>query len=219
MEGVPFIGIFSMASLIFAVLNLPAPSLVMLSCGLFCLYFFRDPERVTPVDKNAVISPADGRVIEITSGSEGAIHNSDTLRISIFMNVFNVHVNRAPIAGQVLNIRYTEGAFFSADKSKALIKNEKNALHLRDEDGFEITVTQVAGLIARRIVCWAETDDVLKKGQRFGLIRFGSRLDVYLPKNVSVKVQKGQKVWAGQTILCLKNAVERGQKKEGYDDK
>lgn len=205
MEGVPFIGIFSMATLIFAVLDLPAPSLVMFACGLFCLYFFRDPERVTPIGKDVVVSPADGRVIEITSGSEGAIHSQDTLRISIFMNVFNVHVNRSPITGEVMAIRYNEGAFLSADKYKALIENEKNALHLRDETGFEMTVTQVAGLIARRIVCWAEVGDTLKGGQRFGLIRFGSRLDVYLPKDVKVQVKKGQKVWAGQTVLCLKN--------------
>lgn len=204
MEGVPFVGLFALASMVFAILNWPVTAVVSLAATAFVLYFFRDPERIVPVGDGLVVSPADGRVIEIKTASEGSLQGADVIRISIFMNLFNVHVNRAPISGSVAQIEYKEGAFWAADKKRAVVENERNAILLVSDDGFECTVVQVAGLIARRIVCWAEKGDYLKIGERFGLIRFGSRLDVYLPKETPVLVRKGQRVFAGQTVLALK---------------
>ncbi|MGB9711714.1 MAG: phosphatidylserine decarboxylase family protein [Dissulfurimicrobium sp.] len=203
-EGVPFIGILSLASVVFAILNWPAAAVVSLAATAFVLYFFRDPERVVPSGDDLVVSPADGRIIEVKGASEGSLQGSDVVRISIFMNLFDVHVNRAPISGRVVRMEYREGAFWAADKKMAVVENERNALLLASDEGFECTVVQVAGLVARRIVCWAEEGDCLKMGERFGLIRFGSRLDVYLPKDIPVLVRKGQRVLAGQTVLALK---------------
>ncbi|MDA8161499.1 MAG: phosphatidylserine decarboxylase family protein [Desulfobacteraceae bacterium] len=203
-EGAPFIGLFSLASVVFAALDWAMPAVASLVAAAFALYFFRDPERVIPAGDNLIVSPADGRVIEIKHGSEGSLQGAGVIRISIFMNIFNVHVNRSPISGSVARIDYKEGAFWAADKGRAVLENERNAVLLRTVDGFECTVVQVAGLIARRIVCWAEEGDVFKKGERFGLIRFGSRLDVYLPKDVQILTGKGQRVLAGQTVLALR---------------
>jgi phosphatidylserine decarboxylase len=204
MEGVPFAGLLALASIVFAILNWPTAAVASLAATAFVLYFFRDPERVAPNGDGFVVSPADGRVIEIKAASEGSLQGPEVIRISIFMNIFNVHVNRAPISGSVARIEYKEGRFWSADKKRAVAENERNALLLVSDNGFECTVVQVAGLIARRIVCWAEEGDFLKMGERFGLIRFGSRLDVYLPKETPVLVRHGQRVLAGQTVLALK---------------
>ena len=203
-EGAPFIGLLALASIVFAILNWPVTAVASLAATAFVLYFFRDPERVVPNGDDFVVSPADGRVIEVKAASEGSLQGSEVIRVSIFMNIFNVHVNRAPISGSVARIEYKEGTFWAADKNRAVVENERNSLLLVSDNGFECTVVQVAGLIARRIVCWAEEGDSLKRGERFGLIRFGSRLDVYLPKDVPVLVRKGQRVLAGQTVLALK---------------
>ncbi len=201
-EGLPFIFFAAGASVIFALLEWEIAAVAALAVTAFVLYFFRDPERVVPDGQGLLVSPADGKVIEIEQASEGAISRQAVTRVSIFMNVFNVHVNRFPVTGTVKRIEYQPGSFLPADQKKALIRNEQNKLLIADEAGNEITVVQVAGLIARRIVCWAETGDELKKGQRFGLIRFGSRLDIYLPPQYSVCVRQGRKVWAGQTIIA-----------------
>ncbi len=200
-EGVPFIGTVALVALIFALLDWSIPALLILTIAIFVLYFFRDPERVIPSGPGLVVSPADGWVIEVVEGSETSLQGKDVRRISIFMNIFNVHVNRAPIAGYVRKIVYQPGTFWPANRKRALFDNERNALLIQADDGMELTVVQVAGILARRIVCWAEVGDKLKRGERFGLIRFGSRLDVYVSRDVSILVKKGNRVWAGQTVL------------------
>nr|HDN00997.1 phosphatidylserine decarboxylase family protein [Deltaproteobacteria bacterium] len=201
-EGVPFIGIAVLAAVICAILEWPVPAVVFFVISAFILFFFRDPERVIPSGLGLVVSPADGRVIDIAEDNRGSLNGKDVRRISIFMNIFNVHVNRAPITGEVQQISYRSGAFWPADRKRALLENERNAVLIRGEDGVELTVVQVAGIIARRIVCWVEVGDRVKIGERFGLIRFGSRLDVYVPKDFSVLVKKGDRTAAGQTILA-----------------
>jgi phosphatidylserine decarboxylase len=201
-EGLPFVGVAAFSAVVFALLEWSVPAVVALLITAFVVYFFRDPERIIPPGQGLVVSPADGRVIEVVDSSEGSLQGTDVRRVSIFMNVFDVHVNRVPISGTVAQICYRPGSFWPADRSKALLKNEQNALLLKGEDGVELTVVQVAGLIARRIVCWAEVGDTVKKGERFGLIRFGSRLDVYLPREVSIMVKRGERVCAGQTVIA-----------------
>ena len=201
-EGVPLIGITALIAVIFALLHLPIPAVVAFVISAFILYFFRDPERIIPSGSGLVVSPADGRVIDVADDFSTSLQGKDVKRISIFMSIFNVHVNRAPIGGQINQILYQPGSFRPADRKKALLENERNALLIRSEDGMELTVVQVAGIIARRIVCWAEVGDNVKTGERFGLIRFGSRLDVYVQRDVSVVVKKGDRVKAGQTVLA-----------------
>jgi phosphatidylserine decarboxylase len=205
-EGVPFIGAAVLASVISAMLDWSILAAAFFVISAFVLFFFRDPERIIPSGMGLVVSPADGRVIDIAEDNTGSLNGKDVRRISIFMNIFNVHVNRAPITGEVQQISYRPGAFWPADRKRALLENERNAVLIRSEDGVELTVVQVAGIIARRIVCWVEVGDSIKIGERFGLIRFGSRLDVYVPKDFSVLVKKGDRTTAGQTVLA-KNAL------------
>jgi len=201
-EGVPFIGVAVLAAVIFAILNWSVPAVVFFVIAGFILFFFRDPERIIPSGLGLVVSPADGRVIDIAEDNRDSLHGKEVKRISIFMNLFNVHVNRAPITGEVQQISYKPGSFWPADRKRALLENERNAVLIRSEDGMELTVVQVAGIIARRIVCWVKVGDSVKIGERFGLICFGSRLDVYVPKDVSVLVKKGDRTTAGQTVLA-----------------
>jgi len=169
---------------------------------LFVAFFFRNPERRTPTDENAVIAPADGVVI--FSGRVVEPHTSTEMeKISIFMSVFNVHVNRAPISGKVLDSFYTKGKFHDVRDQRATFENEQQGLVLEAAPGVRLVVVQVAGLIARRIVCYAKVGDLLTRGSRYGLIRFGSRLDVYLPLGSSVKVAMGESTVAGETVLGL----------------
>ncbi len=201
-EGIPFLGVSALATVVFALLQIEAAAILCLLLTGFILYFFRDPERIIPVGAGLITSPADGKVIEIQKEQQEPFFSTGpTRRISIFMNVFDCHVNRVPISGRVIDIKYREGRFLSANKKRAMAENERAAMLLEDEKGRKVTVVQVAGLIARRIVCWAEPGDLLKRGQRYGMIRFGSRLDVYLPLNAQVKVEKGQRVRAGQSVL------------------
>jgi len=201
-EGIPFIGVAVLAAVIFAILNWSVPAVVFFVIAAFVLFFFRDPERIIPSGSGLVVSPADGRVIDIAEDNRGSLHGKDVKRISIFMNIFNVHVNRAPIMGEVRQISYQPGSFWPANRKRALLENERNAVLISGEDEMELTVVQVAGIIARRIVCWVKVGDSVKIGERFGLICFGSRLDVYIPKNVSVLVKKGDRARAGQTVLA-----------------
>lgn len=168
---------------------------------VFVVAFFRDPERTVPEDENSIVSPADGRVIKIEKVFEGRLLKSDALKISIFMNVFNVHVNRAPASGRVAEILYNPGKFFNASLDKASMENEQNALLLECSPGRRLMFNQIAGLIARRIVCRVKAGDSLKKGERFGMIRFGSRLDVYIPATSRVNIKINDKVKAGTSIV------------------
>ncbi len=200
-EGYPFIVFSGFSAFILGVLGYEYPSLICLSLTAFVLYFFRDPCRPASYDENCIISPADGKIILIEEIFDDRFIKNDVFKISIFMNVFNVHVNRIPFSGTVKEILFKPGQFYSADKNKAALHNEYCALTIQTENNYKYSVVQMAGLIARRIVCWAEKKDSVKTGQRFGLIRFGSRVDLYLPKNLDLQITIGQKVIAGQTII------------------
>lgn len=168
---------------------------------LFVVQFFRDPPREIPQDVGAVLSPADGRVIKVER-TQDPYGEREAILISVFMNVFNVHSNRSPVDGTVEKVQYFPGKFVNADLDKASAENERNAVVLKTTDGQAVTFVQVAGLIARRILCYIKAGDTLARGQRYGFIRFGSRVDVYLPLDASVKVSIGDKVSATTTILA-----------------
>jgi phosphatidylserine decarboxylase len=169
--------------------------------ALFILQFFRDPAREVPDDPGAVVSPADGRIVEVSRAQDPYLKR-DALKVSVFMNVFNVHSNRSPVDGTVRQRWYFPGAFVNAALDKASLENERNALWLRTGDGKDVTCVQVAGLIARRILCYVEAGAELARGQRFGFIRFGSRVDVYLPPDAQVKAAIGEKVYAAESVLA-----------------
>jgi phosphatidylserine decarboxylase len=168
---------------------------------LFVLQFFRDPARPVPGDQRTVVAPADGRIVAVEKTEDPYLKRTAT-KLSVFMNVFNVHSNRAPVDGEVRDAWYDAGAFMNAALDKASVKNERNALWLRADAGPDVVCVQVAGLIARRILCYAKPGDRLKRGERFGFIRFGSRVDLYLPLEARVRVELGQKVSAGATIMA-----------------
>ena len=168
--------------------------------ALFALQFFRDPARVPPTDVDAVIAPADGRIVAVEKVRDPQL-DRDALKISVFMNVFNVHSNRSPIDGEIKGHWYTPGSFVNADFDKASLENERNALWIQSPRG-DVLCVQIAGLIARRILCYVRTGDQLVRGQRYGFIRFGSRVDVYLPTDARAAVSIGQKVTGGRTILA-----------------
>jgi len=167
----------------------------------FVISFFRDPERPIPPDEKAVLSPADGKIIRIESVTEDRYLKASTIKVSIFMSVFNVHINRVPLSGRIVDTAYRPGKFVSANLDKASAANEQKALLLETREGARILFVQIAGLIARRIVCWVEKGDFVGRGRRFGMIRFGSRVEVYLPPDTRMQVRLGQKVYGGQTIL------------------
>jgi phosphatidylserine decarboxylase len=178
---------------------------------IWCYYFFRDPQRTTPTRDGLLVSPADGIIslIEKAVPPEELGMSTDALtRVSVFMNVFNCHVNRAPIAGDVVSIAYRAGKYFNASLDKASSDNERNSLTLKIADGRQIAVVQIAGLVARRIVCFVKTSQVMRTGERFGLIRFGSRIDVYLPEGVHPLVSVGQSMVAGETVIADLTADE-----------
>jgi len=168
---------------------------------LFILQFFRDPPRAVPDDARAVLSPADGRIVEVSRARDPYLQR-EALKVSVFMNVFNVHSNRSPVDGVVKERWYYPGAFVNAALDKASLSNERNALWLRTAEGRDVTCVQVAGLIARRILCYVGAGAELSRGQRFGFIRFGSRVDVYLPLDAQVKAAIGEKVYAAETVLA-----------------
>lgn len=169
--------------------------------ALFVLQFFRDPARVIPQKENVVLSPADGRVVVVEKVRDPYV-NREALKISVFMNVFNVHSNRSPVDGKIENIQYFPGKFVNADLDKASLENERNVLIINANNNQTITCVQVAGLIARRILCYVQAGDALTRGQRYGFIRFGSRVDVYLPLTATPKVVVGDKVSATTSILA-----------------
>jgi len=205
-EGWKFAGILFITSMTLLFLSIPA-ALVSTSFLLtfFVLWFFRDPERDTPQDPNCIISSADGKVCLIDEAyppEELPIEAKKMKRICVFMNVFNVHVNRSPIHGRVENIVYKKGQFLNASLDKASDKNERSSLILNSENGAKIIVVQIAGLIARSILSFISSSDQLNQGERFGLIRFGSRVDIYMPLDAKEKCKVGDKVVAGESILA-----------------
>jgi len=168
---------------------------------LFMVQFFRDPPRQIPGEAGAVLSPADGRIVSVEKARDPYLER-DALKISVFMNVFNAHSNRSPLDGVVEKTWYFPGKFFNADLAKASTENERAVIYLRTPDGQDVTCVQVAGLIARRILCYAKEGQRLTRGERFGFIRFGSRVDVYLPLAASPRVAVGDKVYATETVLA-----------------
>lgn len=202
-EGYPFIAGFFVVSLVLGFLWEPLMWIGFILTA-WCAYFFRDPERMTPLDDDLVISPADGRVSSIammTPPEELGLGTVPMLRITVFMNVFNCHVNRAPMRGKISRIAYRAGKFVNAELDKASHENERNGLVIETTHG-DIGVVQIAGLVARRIICWSAPNDTLQAGERFGLIRFGSRLDVFLPEGAEPRVSLGQTAIAGETVLA-----------------
>lgn len=203
-EGRRFVAIFAIVS---AALFLLWPPLGWLGLGatIWCYYFFRDPKRVTPLRDGLIVSPADGVVSLIEPAApppELGLGDTPLTRVSVFMSVFNCHVNRAPIGGRVTAVAYRPGKFLNASLDKASADNERNSLAIETSDGATIAVVQIAGLVARRIVCFTSQGATLATGERFGLIRFGSRLDVYLPPGTAPLVNLGQTMIAGETVLA-----------------
>lgn len=202
-EGYKFVGAFFVGAVILGWIYDPLFWIGLLLTA-WCAYFFRDPERLTPLGDEWAISPADGRVSAVQKmmpPEELDLGNDEMWRISVFMNVFNCHVNRAPMEGKIRLINYQKGSFLNAELDKASSENERNGLIIETTRG-DIGVVQIAGLVARRILCWSKTDDHLDAGERFGLIRFGSRLDVFLPIEARPLVTIGQTAVAGETILA-----------------
>lgn len=202
--GWPFIAIFAAVALVLAFIAEPL-GWIGVVLTLWCVYFFRDPDRITPVREGLVIAPADGRVSlidEAVPPAELEMGDEALPRVCIFMNVFNVHVNRAPMDGTITKLAYRPGQFLNADLDKASELNERQSLLMKSTDGHDIAFVQIAGLVARRIVCQVNEGTALKAGERFGLIRFGSRVDVYLPKGTAPMVAVGQLTTAGESVIA-----------------
>jgi phosphatidylserine decarboxylase len=199
--GYPLIFAAAFVTAVLALLALVLPALCGLLVTFFICFFFRDPDRIIPKDESAVVSPADGKVIAAGTINNSAFFEGPCIKISIFMSVFNVHVNRVPHEGVVKKISYQPGKFFSANLDKASEHNEHNAVFIETEEGKKMCVVQIAGLIARRIICRIQKDDRLIRGQRFGMICFGSRLDVYLPPETKLNVTTGDKIKSGTSVL------------------
>jgi phosphatidylserine decarboxylase len=200
-EGWPFLALAVAVALVLSWAGWWILAVLAWVVALFILQFFRDPARAVPAQANAVLSPADGRIVVVGPARDPYL-DRDALKISVFMNVFNVHSNRSPVDGEVKNAWYHAGSFLNAALDKASLENERNALHLRRADGVDVTCVQVAGLIARRILCYVKAGDTLARGQRYGFIRFGSRVDVYLPPGARPRVAVGDVVHATETILA-----------------
>lgn len=201
-EGFPFIILGGVATAVPAWFCWYPASAFFLLLTLFICFFFRNPVRITPPGEQNVIAPADGVVIYLGDAVEPHL-GVEMTKISIFMSVFNVHVNRSPVTGRVLDYFYIPGKFLDVRHERATFENEQGGLVIETQRGLKLVVVQVAGLIARRIVCYAVKGDTLERGKRYGLIRFGSRLDVYLPKDTNITVGMGQKTVAGETVLGI----------------
>lgn len=203
-EGRKFVAIFAAITVVLFLI-LSVLGWIGVGLTIWCYYFFRDPVRITPTRDGLIVSPADGIVSFIEKAVppvELGMPEMALTRVSVFMSVFNCHVNRYPVAGQIEVISYQPGKFFNASLDKASADNERNSLCINMDDGRQLAVVQIAGLVARRIVCFSAKGDTLRTGERFGLIRFGSRLDVYLPVGVDPMVSVGQTMTAGETVLA-----------------
>jgi phosphatidylserine decarboxylase len=200
-EGFPFIGAAAGVTLLAGWLGWTVVAIGAASLTLFISWFFRNPARVIPRGAGLVVAPGDGRIIAIEEEFEPRYLKDQSIRLTIFLNVFDVHINRMPCEGIVEDVQYQPGLFLVASKPDATIKNEQNALMIRTVEGAKVLCAQVAGLIARRIVCWVSPKDKAVRGERFGLIRFGSRMDTFLPVGTVIKVAVGDRVKGGETIL------------------
>ena len=203
-EGLPFIALFGGASLLLGFLA-PPLGWAGLVLTLWCAWFFRDPERNPPARRGAILSPADGKIMTVgpaVAPDELGLADAPLTRVSIFMNVFDVHVNRVPADGTVSRVHYRPGRFFNASFDKASEHNERQAVRIETAEGLDLAVVQIAGLIARRIKCTLVPGQEVKAGERFGIIRFGSRVDVYFPDHVRVLVKAGEKAIAGETVIA-----------------
>ncbi len=212
-EGHKFIGVFAVITGLFFLMDLDFLVFFGVLLTLWCTYFFRDPDRITPQKEGLIIAPADGVVQSIKMSvppAQLAMGDDECTRVSIFMNVFDVHVNRIPVDGKIIRQAYTPGKYLNASLEKACEENERHAILMETSSGNNVAFVQVAGLVARRILNWVDDGAELKAGERFGLIRFGSRVDVYLPKGVHSLICVGQRAIAGETVI----ASEKGREKE-----
>ena len=200
-EGWPFIAIAAAVALALSYFGLWILAFIAWLAVVFIVQFFRDPPRAAPEEPNAVLSPADGKVMSVERARDPYLER-DALKVSVFMNVFNVHSNRSPVDGVVRKRWYHAGTFVNAALDKASLENERNALHIVTATGVDVTCVQIAGLVARRILCYVEPGDALKRGQRYGFIRFGSRVDVYVPATAVARVAVGDAVHATTTVLA-----------------
>jgi len=200
-EGWLFVAISALVALALSIAGWWFVAVPVWLIVVFIVQFFRDPPRAVPSQPNAVLSPADGRVLVVEKARDPYL-DRDALKISIFMNVFNVHSNRSPVDGVVRGKWYHAGSFLNASVAKSSLENERNALHIATSSGVDVTCVQIAGLIARRILCYVEAGDTLARGQRYGFIRFGSRVDVYLPTTARPKVAIGDMAKATSTIIA-----------------
>lgn len=214
--GRPFIVGFALATIVLFALFSPL-GWIGLALTVWCTYFFRDPERYTPVRSGLIVSSADGLVQAVGLAMpppELALSETPRMRISVFMNVFDVHVNRIPASGTITRIAYVPGAFVNASLDKASDKNERNGLVIETADGRALAVVQIAGLVARRITCWLAEGQDVQAGQRLGMIRFGSRVDVYLPDGVAPLVSPGQRMIAGESVIADLDGAEPARRAE-----
>jgi phosphatidylserine decarboxylase len=200
-EGLPFIYLFAFVTLIFALLDWRCLASIGLALSLFTAYFFRDPSRHTPIEEGVVIAPADGKIVFCGEVTEDRYFKGAAFKVSIFMSVFNVHVNRAPCTGKVIDTYYNKGEFLNASLDKASLTNEQAGIWMKTDSGHNLLFVQIAGLVARRIVSYAKPEETLKQGSRYGLIRFGSRVDVYFPVGSDIKVGLGDRTVAGESVL------------------
>jgi len=207
-EGYKFIFIFAIATALLAMLS-NFLGLIGLVATLWCIFFFRDPERIIPIEENVIVSPADGVITkveyDVEAPTELGFGKKKFNKISVFLNVFNVHVNRVPVAGTITKVVYREGKFLSANADEASTENERNAVVVKTKDGHEIIFVQVAGLVARRIVSDLKEGQEVQIGQKYGIIRFGSRADIYFPETVEIKSLLGQTMIGGETIIAKIN--------------
>ncbi len=200
-EGLPFLIPMVVLTVVLGVVGWTVWMFLGILVSLFIAYFFRNPRREIPDLQNIILSPADGRIVHVGECQEDRFLKEKALKVSIFMSLFDVHLNRAPISGKVLERNYLPGRFLVANVEKSSLLNEQNAMILETEDRFKVLLIQIAGFVARRIVCYAKTGDLLRKGEIFGLIRFGSRVDLYLPTEVKPIVRVGQHVKGGESII------------------
>ena len=200
-EGLPFLIPFALITAFFVAMGWNLLTFLGILSTLFIVLFFRNPKRKIPSLENIILSPADGKIIHVGECEEDRFLKKRVLKVSIFMSIFDVHLNRAPVSGKVLQRSYLPGRFLVANVEKSSLLNEQNAMILETEDRLKILLIQIAGFVARRIVCYAKADDNLRRGEIFGLVRFGSRVDLYLPTEVKVIVSIGQHVKGGESII------------------
>ncbi|MGA7877597.1 MAG: phosphatidylserine decarboxylase family protein [Desulfoferrobacter sp.] len=201
-EGIPYVAAAAFVTVITAILGQSILAWLFMLVTLFIGHFFRDPQRVLPTGDRDVVAPADGKIVAIEEVHEGRFINKHALKISIFLSVFDVHINRIPYSGVVQDTCYQKGKYLAANLARASRENEQSWLWIKTDSEENIVVTQVAGLIARRIVCWPSLGDRVVRGERYGMIRFGSRTDLYVPLDGDVLVSKGDRVYGGETVIC-----------------